>query len=128
MFEVKVITKFCAAHFLKNYKGKCENLHGHNWKVEAVVSSDELDQTGMVMDFKDLKSFLNEITEEFDHKSLNDLKWFKDTNTTSEIIAKTIFLELEEKINKHSARLLVKEVAVWEQENSCAVYRKTQKQ
>ena len=133
MFEVKVITDFSAAHFLKHYKGKCESLHGHNWKVEAVIQSPSLDQLGMVMDFKNLKKLLNEVIEQFDHKLLNELGFFKNKNTTSEIIAKCIFNELKKKISQYCKkqkpeRLCLKQVAVWEQESSCAVYSETQRQ
>jgi len=66
MFRVKIITHFSAAHFLRNYKGKCETLHGHNWKVEVVVSGNELDSLGMVMDFSDLKRIASIALEELD--------------------------------------------------------------
>jgi len=131
MFEVKVVSRFCAAHFLENYKGKCESLHGHNWKVEAVAASLSLDNAGMVMDFKDLKEFLEEILEQFDHKLLNEIPFLKENNTTSENIAKYVYIELNKKILEYNlaktTKIFTKEVAVWEQENSCATYREDQK-
>ncbi len=128
MFEVKAIVTFSAAHYLKKYKGKCESLHGHNWRVEAVVSSEELDYRGMVIDFKDLKRILGKITLRLDHKLLNDVPYFSDRNTTSELIAQYIFIELSAKLRRflgasRSKKVKLKEVAVWEQENSCAIYR-----
>ncbi len=124
MFEVKVISSFCAAHYLDNYKGKCELMHGHNWKVEVIIRSKRLDSRGMVIDFKDLKKFLNDILSRLDHKLLNELPFFRKKNTTSEQIAQYIFTELNKRIKKMKNASL-KEVVVWEQENSCAVYRET---
>jgi 6-pyruvoyltetrahydropterin/6-carboxytetrahydropterin synthase len=120
MYKVKVISSFSAAHFLKNYKGKCESLHGHNWKVEAVVSAQELNSLGLVLDFKDLKDNLDEVLDGLDHKLLNDLDYFKTHNPTSEEIAYYIFWRLKEKI-PFPGRL--EEIRVWEKDSSCAIYR-----
>ena len=133
MFEIKVSTQFCAAHFLKHYKGKCESLHGHNWKVDVTVASTRLNRLGMIMDFKDLKALLNQVTVQLDHSLLNEIRFFKSSNTTSEIIAQYIFMSLRKKIKQfcktHRQRPpALKEVVVWEQENSCAIYRETQRQ
>ncbi|MCM8773411.1 MAG: 6-carboxytetrahydropterin synthase QueD [Candidatus Omnitrophica bacterium] len=131
MFEIRVNTNFSAAHYLNNYKGKCENLHGHNWKVEVVVCSSKLDRLGMVMDFADLKKILNEVVSKLDHKFLNEIKFFKYKNTTSEYIAKVIFEEIEKKLLKFKVKrhlIRLKEVSVWEQDNSCATYRKIKKE
>ena len=133
MFEIKVKTQFCAAHYLENYKGKCEELHGHNWKVEATVTAKKLDKIGMVIDFKELKKLLNEIVTSLDHKFLNKLPQFSKSNTTSEIIAKYIFVELKKKLVrflgvKKAKIVKLSKVSVWEQDNSCAAYQETQKQ
>jgi len=130
MFEIKSIVTFSAAHYLREYKGKCESLHGHNWRVEAKVFSKELDHRGMVIDFKDLKILLGDIISNLDHKLLNDIPYFSKQNTTSELIARYIFTELAAKLRKFlgakkSKIVRLKEVAVWEQDNSCAVYRDT---
>ena len=119
MHKIKVTTYFSAAHFLRNYKGKCENLHGHNWKVEVSISGKELNSLGMVMDFSDLKKIVNKTLEELDHKNVNDLDYFKKHNPSSENIAEYIFKGLEEKIDKNCR---LSEVRVWETENSCAMY------
>jgi 6-pyruvoyltetrahydropterin/6-carboxytetrahydropterin synthase len=116
MYEIKVKVAFSAAHNLKNYHGKCERLHGHNWIVEAVFSFKALGKNGIAMDFKEAKSMLNDVAERLDHTYLNELKLFRKTNPTSEIIAKFIYEELSEK-NKN-----LKSVTVWENENSCATY------
>jgi 6-pyruvoyltetrahydropterin/6-carboxytetrahydropterin synthase len=121
MYEIKVISNFSAAHFLRAYKGKCENLHGHNWKVEALVSSQVLDSAGMVMDFHDLKKIVNSVLEKLDHKHLNELGYFVKVNPSSEEIARYIFNELKSLVNESKCEL--KEIRVWETEGSCAIYK-----
>lgn len=116
MFEVKVSSEFSAAHSLRGYRGKCEELHGHNWKVEMVVSSDRLDKIGMVADFRQLKKILNSILDKLDHRYLNNLTFFKKVNPTSENIAKYIYDRIKDK------GLRIKSVTVWESERTCASY------
>ena len=77
MFEVKIETSFSSAHHLLNYKGKCENMHGHNWKVEVTASGETLDKSNILIDFKLLKKEINEIVDYLDHKDLNTLEEFK---------------------------------------------------
>ena len=120
MHSIKVISSFSAAHFLRGYKGKCENLHGHNWKVEAAVSSDKLDSLGMVMDFGELKQALNAVLEELDHKHLNEVEYFKTANPSSENICRYIFDRLQNGVAAKNCRL--GKIKVWETENSCASY------
>jgi 6-pyruvoyltetrahydropterin/6-carboxytetrahydropterin synthase len=120
MYKIKVTASFSSAHSLRGYKGKCESLHGHNWKVEAVVSSDKLDHLGMVMDFGDLKKMLNSVIEGLDHKHLNELEYFKAVNPSSENICRYIFDRLEKDIAAKNCRL--SKIKVWETENSCAAY------
>lgn len=116
MFKIKVSGEFSSAHNLSGYRGKCEALHGHNWKVEAAVAGSKLDKTGMLMDFRKLKSALNKILDKLDHNYLNRLNYFKKINPTSENIAKYIFDNLRlQAINPES-------VTVWESENSAATY------
>ncbi len=116
MFEIKVSTEFSAAHSLRGYKGKCEALHGHNWKVEIEVSSKKLNKLGMVVDFKELKYKVNQITTQLDHKHLNALSFFKKVNPTSENIAKYIYDNLKSQV------VSLKSITVWESENSCTTY------
>ncbi len=122
MYKVKVVESFSAAHFLRNYKGKCESLHGHNWKVEAEVSSNSLDSLGLVIDFKELKEKLRKILEELDHKLLNDLDYFKEKNPTSEEIAFYIFSKLKHQLPE-GCKLV--RISVWEKDTSCASYEET---
>jgi len=116
MFVIKITDSFSGAHNLRGYEGKCENLHGHNWKVELEVSSKELDETGMVVDFKDVKKYLSEVLSEFDHKYLNDISFFIDNNPTSENIAKYIYDSLSKAVKGLS------KVSVWETDTSQASY------
>lgn len=119
MYTVKVKSHFSSAHNLRGYKGKCEDLHGHNWEVEITACSDGLDEMGMVIDFTDLRKVLNDIISELDHKYLNDIEGFnKDVNPTSENIARYIF----EEISAKSPDLRLKEVTVWETDSSSATY------
>lgn len=119
MFSVKIEESFSAAHNLRGYKGNCEELHGHNWKVEVVVAKSSLDKAGMVMDFRYLRSELNNILEKMDHKYLNAITYFKKVNPTSENIAKYIFDILKLKVKN------LKSVTVWESSTSSATYSKT---
>ena len=116
MFEIKVISDFNAAHNLRGYRGKCEELHGHNWRVEVVVCGKNLNKTGMLMDFKQLKFRLNNVLDRLDHKYLNRLSYFKRINPTSENIAKYIYDDLKKKVSS------LKSVTVWESDNSSAIY------
>ena len=115
MFEIEVFSNFSSAHRLRGYKGKCENVHGHNWKVGVSVSSGKLNQIGIVADFRDVKKYLMAILEKLDHKDLNELSYFKKINPTSENIAKFIYDQLKKK-------LPVSSVSVWEADDSKATY------
>jgi 6-pyruvoyltetrahydropterin/6-carboxytetrahydropterin synthase len=116
MFEIKVKATFSSAHNLRNYRGKCEHLHGHNWNVEAVFAYNSLDTDGMAIDFREAKAILKGSIEDLDHSYLNDLTSFKKVNPTSENIAKFIY----GRIRKHNSR--IRSISVWENENSCATY------
>jgi len=116
MHVVKVDANFSSAHRLRGYKGKCEDLHGHNWKVEVSVAKDSLDKIGMVVDFKLLKAELNKILSKLDHRYLNSLSYFRKINPTSENIAKYIYGCLQKKIKG------LESVTVWENSSSSATY------
>ncbi|MBN1523405.1 MAG: 6-carboxytetrahydropterin synthase QueD [Spirochaetales bacterium] len=94
MYEVSVHDYFASAHFLPNYNGKCENIHGHNYKVILTVRGTELDESGMLADFAMLKQTLKKLLDEFDHKLLNDLPWFASMHPSAENIARTVFEEI----------------------------------
>lgn len=116
MYSIKIDSSFSSAHNLRGYKGKCEDLHGHNWKVEIVVSKDKLDKIGMVLDFKYLKARLNKVLDKLDHKYLNNVAYFKKVNPTSENISKYIFDILKPDIAGFES------VTVWESDRSSATY------
>jgi 6-pyruvoyltetrahydropterin/6-carboxytetrahydropterin synthase len=120
MFELKIITHFAAAHQLKDVNGPCENLHGHNWKIEVYVASDVLDETGLVIDFAVIKEKTAAIIKELDHTFLNDLNPFKDRNPSSENIAQYIAERLSNELN--NATLRVTRVSAWESGTACATY------
>ncbi len=96
-YEVRVSADFAAAHFLKDYNGKCENLHGHNYKVYAHVRGEKLNEGGMLMDFAKLKSALRSVCAELDHKNLNDMPVFEQ-NPSAERIAHYIFYKILEEL------------------------------
>jgi len=120
MYEVKIVTQFAAAHRLENFNGKCEGLHGHNWKVEVFLVGQELDQTGLLMDFGVIKARTKQVLEEIDHKYLNELDAFKGRNPSSENLACYLFGRLGALFNRDGVK--VRRVNVWESDTSCASY------
>ena len=122
MYRLSVKSEFSAAHSLREYKGKCEALHGHNWKVEAVVAAAKLDRQGLALDFHKIKKALKEALDELDHKYLNQLSYFKKHNPTSEELAKYIFEKLLLHMLKDNCHLQA--VTVWESDSCSATYSK----
>ena len=122
MFELTVKAEFEAAHQINGYKGKCQRLHGHNWSVEAIVEGRELDELGMLIDFKILKAELNSVLDELDHRYLNELEIFAKKNPTAENLAQIIFekLSASEIFLKSKAKL--KAIRVYESPKSCVTY------
>ncbi len=121
MYTVSIKRTFSAAHSLRHYMGKCEALHGHNWRVKVAVQAEELDKLGMVMDFKVLKKYTDELLEKYDHAFLNDIEPFDKINPSSENLAKVIFEELNRKVSGNGVKLA--KVSVRESKGSKAVYR-----
>ena len=120
MYELKIVTQFAAAHRLENFNGKCESLHGHNWKVEVFLAGKDLDGTGLLMDFGAVKARTKEVLEEIDHKYLNELAAFQDRNPSSENLACYLYERLGAIINRDGVK--VRRVDVWESDTSCASY------
>jgi len=120
MYQISVQTYFAAAHFLRHYRGKCENLHGHNWKVEVTVAASALDKAGMAIDFSVLKEKVHSVIEPFDHSNLNESSYFSDLNPSSENIAALIFKLLTHELQ--SSEVTLTKVSVWESESSVATY------
>jgi len=119
-YELKIETSFAAAHNLLNYCGQCENLHGHNWKVEIKVRGRELDKSGMLLDFKVLKNHTETIIQSLDHCYLNEHPAFAGQSPSSEHIARHIFTELEKKLADQ--QVFVYKVTAWESEKAAAAY------
>lgn len=120
MYHLTIHTHFAAAHNLLNYQGDCENLHGHNWKIEVTVTTDTLDKAGLGIDFKILKKKTNEIMDRLDHKYLNDLEMFKGVSPSSEHISRYIFEALTDDFS--GSDVVVERITVWESDNACASY------
>lgn len=120
MYRLKVVTSFAAAHNLNNYQGECENLHGHNWRVEVSVTARELDKAGLGIDFKVLKTQTRELLATLDHKYLNELEFFKGISPSSENISRFIYTELGKLLNDDNVR--VEMITVWESDFACASY------
>lgn len=116
MFEVKVEGHFSSAHRLLNYQGKCENPHGHNWKVEIYARGEELDKSNILIDFKIMKKELNLFLDELDHIDLNEHKDFKEQSPSSEYLSKYIYVEMKKIIPQ------LYKVSVWETERARASY------
>ncbi len=122
MFEVSVEETFAAGHALRNYRGKCENVHGHNYKVQITVRGAELDQAGLLVDFVELKRVLNAIIERLDHQFLNDVAPFDVLNPSAENMAKYFHEEMSSGLGPRQS-VEVSEVKLWETDTSCATYR-----
>lgn len=123
MFELTVRSHFDSAHFLRNYQGKCANIHGHCWQIEATVYGENLDELGMVVDFSVIKAQLKQITEDLDHKLLNDLPEFADgqANPTAEQLSIYIYNRLKQGLSAYA--ITMGRVRVWESPNAAVTYR-----
>ena|SRR5687767_11773002 len=131
MFQVWVEESFAAGHALRGYRGKCENVHGHNYKIRVTLEGPALNSIGLLCDFKDLKDALNTTIKKLDHQFLNEVAPFDALNPSAENIAKYFYDEVSrfiaappqrEKINPASAPCRVREVTVWEADNTTATY------
>jgi 6-pyruvoyltetrahydropterin/6-carboxytetrahydropterin synthase len=122
MREVMVEMSFSSAHFLRHYRGKCENLHGHNYRVEVYVRGHELDQAGMLVDFKELKSATRRVVDYLDHRNINELPPFdEELNPSAENLAEYFLREVGREINND--RVQVYKVRVWETDTCAATYQ-----
>jgi len=123
MFEIAVEQGFASAHALRNYKGRCENVHGHNWKVRVVIQGEKLDETGMLVDFLDVKSFMGEILDRIDHQFLNEIPPFDVVNPSAENIAEYFYQEMRGKLEDTPVPVRISEVKIWETDIQSATYR-----
>ena len=123
MFEVTVEDTFAAGHYLRNYKGKCENPHGHNYKVKVTLAGKELDKAGLLVDFKDLREVMKHVIDRLDHQMINDLEPFTQLNPSAENLAKYFFDETNNKLQgETNGRVHVKDVTIWETDTTTARY------
>src|SRR4030042_2904430 len=120
MYEITVVSNFSGAHRLRYLHGKCEELHGHNWKVEISVVSSRLGKGGVAIDFGILKHKLEKVLKSLDHTYLNDLPSFSGIEPSSENISKYIFDKLKSDFKGHPVTL--KKATAWESETACATY------
>ncbi len=121
MFEVAAEYTFAAGHALRGYKGKCENIHGHNYKVQVTIEGDQLNSIGLLMDFVDLRATIKSLVERLDHRFLNEIAPFDRINPSAENLALYFGQELEGKIAERGLRLQA--VKVWESDTTSATYR-----
>ncbi len=120
MYELKIISSFASAHQLRGFHGGCENLHGHNWKVEVYVAGDKLGEDGLLIDFKIMKQKTNKLLDTLDHKFLNELEPFTTLNPSSENLSRFLYETLSRELNSETIK--VSRVSVWESETACATY------
>ena len=121
MYEVTIIKSFSAAHLLAQIGGKCEELHGHNFRVEVTVTAPDLNESGLLIDFRAVKKWLNVILEQMDHKHLNELPYFAGINPSAENIAKFIYAQME--LQAKEAQVRIARIKVWESENAAVTYK-----
>ncbi len=119
-YEVKIISNFAAAHQLRNFRGRCENLHGHNWKIEVIVRGTALEDSGILVDFGEVKQSTRDLLAQVDHCYLNDHPFFEERNPSSENIARFLFEGLSKRLNGDARWLHC--VSAWESNDACATF------
>jgi 6-pyruvoyltetrahydropterin/6-carboxytetrahydropterin synthase len=123
MFEVAVEQTFAAGHALRNYKGRCENIHGHNFRVQAVIEGERLDDTGLLVDFIDVKNVMRKIIDRLDHVFLNDIPPFDVKNPSAENIAEYFHQEMSRSLTGSPVPIRIREIKIWETDIQSATYR-----
>jgi 6-pyruvoyltetrahydropterin/6-carboxytetrahydropterin synthase len=121
MFEISVEYTFAAGHALRNYKGKCENVHGHNYKVRVTLAGDKLNEAGLLMDFVELRAQIKALVEKLDHRFLNDIPPFDQLNPSAENLAKYICDGIGPQARSQGLKVLG--VTIWETDTTSATYR-----
>lgn len=120
MYKLLVKKDFSSAHILEGHPGNCKRMHGHNWVVEAQIQGINTNKIGMVIDFKDIKLMLAKITDQLDHRFLNELEPFENQNPTAENISKYIYKELSKNINTDTIK--VTQIKLWETDKAAVIY------
>ncbi|MBV8673986.1 MAG: 6-carboxytetrahydropterin synthase QueD [Acidobacteriaceae bacterium] len=123
MYEVTVERGFSSGHYLRNYKGKCENPHGHNYKVRITLRGEKLDPAGLLLDFKDLKQVMRPVIERIDHQMLNEITPFDEINPSAENLARFFFDETNKQLREMTGgRVQVKDCTIYETDTTTATY------
>ena len=123
MYEVTVERGFSSGHYLRNYKGKCENPHGHNYKVRITLRGEKLDPAGLLLDFKDLKHVMRPVIERIDHQMLNEITPFDEINPSAENLARFFFDETNKQLREMTGgRVQVKDCTIYETDTTTATY------
>jgi 6-pyruvoyltetrahydropterin/6-carboxytetrahydropterin synthase len=123
MYEVTVERDFSSGHYLRNYRGKCENPHGHNYKVRITLRGQTLDVAGLLLDFKDLKQVMRPVIDRLDHQMLNDLEPFTEINPSAENLARYFFDETNQQLDSMTGgRVRVKDCTIFETDTTSATY------
>jgi len=123
MFEISVEETFSAGHALRGYKGKCENVHGHNYRVRVIMAGEKLDPTGLLMDFSQLKHAMQGVIRSLDHRFLNDFAPFDSVNPSAENIARHIYEEILRQLGPSENAARISAITVWETDTTAATYR-----
>ncbi|MBN1500653.1 MAG: 6-carboxytetrahydropterin synthase QueD [Spirochaetes bacterium] len=125
MYFLKTEDSFSSAHALRGYKGKCENIHGHNWRVIVTVKGDKLDEIGLLIDFHELKTYVRDILSVLDHKNINEeVPFFTANNPSSENLASFIYENLSSKLSEYGKnRVIVDSIEVFESEKCSCIYK-----
>ena len=123
MYQVTVEDSFAAGHFLRNYRGKCENPHGHNYKVRITLQGEQLDKAGLLLDFKELKRVMKPVIERLDHQMINEVEPFTTINPSAENLAKYFFDQTNRGLaDTTGGRVSVKDVTIYETDTTTATY------
>ena len=123
MYQVTVEDSFAAGHYLRNYRGKCENPHGHNYKVRITLQGEQLDKAGLLLDFKELKQVMKPVIDRLDHQMINEVEPFTTINPSAENLAKYFFDETNHSLAKTTdGRVSVKDVTIYETDTTTATY------
>ena len=123
MYEVTVEGDFSSGHYLRNYRGKCENPHGHNYKVRVTLRGQTLDVSGLLLDFKDLKHVMRPVIEYLDHRMLNDLEPFTEVNPSAENLARYFYEQTNQQLESMTGgRVRVKDCTIYETDLTSATY------
>lgn len=123
MFEITIEETFAAGHALRNYRGKCENVHGHNYRCQVTVEGEQLDEIGLLVDFVELKKVVHAVLDRMDHQWLNDFPPFDELNPSAENMAKYIYDEVSSGLGTRPG-VKIGAVKLWETDTSSAIYRR----